>query len=125
LIDNVAPANADTITAPYTFVLGDWERFQVVDAGGGSIALRALSVSKYAVAWANILGNPLLADFTAIGDWEKLQWIDVGGGFINLRANSNGNYILARADEPEAPLRANSTTQGDWEKFSWGRYVSG
>jgi hypothetical protein len=120
-------ARADETDAPLkakSTVLGDWEKFQVIDVGGGFVTLRALSVNKNVVAWADGVGNPLLANSTVFGNWEKLQWIDVGGGFINLKANSNGNYVLARADETESPLRANSTIQGDWERFSWGRFVS-
>lgn len=119
-------ARPDEINAPLkakSSVLGDWEKFQVVDAGGGYVALRALSVSKYVVAWANTPGNPLLANSDALGNWEKLQWTASTDGLTYLRANSNGNYVLARADEAQSPLRATSTSQGDWEKFGWSRYV--
>jgi hypothetical protein len=65
--------------------IGGWERFQLVDAGGGYVALRAESNQRYVVAWANRSGNPLLAradepDSPAraasfdSGDWERFRW---------------------------------------------------
>ncbi|MEU4192025.1 DUF1080 domain-containing protein [Kribbella sp. NPDC026611] len=121
-------ARADETDAPLkakSTQLGNWEKFQVLDAGAGFIALKALSNNRNVVAWASVTGNPLRANSDVLGDWEKLQWIDVGNGSINLKANSNGKYVVARADESESPLRANSDVQGDWEKYSWGRYLTG
>lgn len=121
--DNYVVAWANQADAPLkanSTAVGNWEKFQVVDAGNGYIALRALSNNRYVVAWANRLDNPLLAHSTAVGGWERFQWIDLGGGRMYLKAASNGNYVVARPDDFESPVQASGRGQGDWERFTWG-----
>ncbi|MFF5051703.1 LamG-like jellyroll fold domain-containing protein [Micromonospora sp. NPDC000663] len=104
-----------------TTVLGQWEKFEVIDAGGGRIALRALANGHYVVAYADLGGNPVYANSTILGGWEQFDWVGLDAGAVYLKAAATGGYLLARADEPSAPLRANGIA-GAWEKFSWGIY---
>ena len=98
--------------------VGTWERFQVVDAGGGFVALKAMINNQYASAW-NDPARTLQARIGAIGEWEKFQWIDAGGGFIALKANANGQYVAAWNDSNRT-LQARTGAIGEWEKFTWG-----
>ncbi|WP_432833174.1 PQQ-dependent sugar dehydrogenase [Dactylosporangium sp. CA-092794] len=97
-------------------VIGDWEQFDVADAGDGYVALRARANLRYVTAEAG--GNsPLIANRTSIGDWEKFQMIDNGDGTISLKAKANGRYVTAD-NGGNSPLIANRTSIGAWEKFT-------
>lgn len=97
--------------------MGSAEQFEVVDVGGGHVALRAVSAGRYVVAWASVEGKPLRVNSVILGDWERFRWSDVDGGVAYPVASSTGGYVLARADEAGSPLRANGI-QGEWEKFT-------
>jgi hypothetical protein len=107
------PLKADSDT------FGPAEQFEVVDVGGGQVALRAVSAGRYVVAWASVEGKPLRANSVILGAWERFRWSDVDGGVAYLVASSTSGYVLARADEAGSPLRADGI-QGEWEKFAWG-----
>ncbi|MFP2926536.1 family 16 glycosylhydrolase [Pyxidicoccus sp. 3LG] len=102
-----------------------WEQFQVVDAGGGSIALRASGSGLYVSADTN-LGGQLVANRPTIQDWERFQWVDFGNGSIGLRARSNNLFVSADLDRgASAPLYASRATAGCWESFTWGAISGG
>jgi len=89
----------------------DWERFTVVDAGNGKIALR--SMNKY-VSSENGLA-PITCSRTTIGDWERFDWIVNADGKISLRGN-NGRYISS--ENGTVAMTCNRTSIGGWEAFS-------
>ncbi len=97
--------------------VGTWERFQVVDAGGGFIALKATINNQYVSAW-NDTNRTLQARVGSIGEWEKFQWVDAGGGYIALKANANNQYVSAWNDTNRT-LQARISSIGEWEKFQW------
>ncbi|MCP3141513.1 family 16 glycosylhydrolase [Pyxidicoccus xibeiensis] len=102
-----------------------WEQFQVVDAGGGTIALRASGSGLYVSADTN-LGGQLVANRATIQDWERFQWVDFGNGSIGLRARSNNLFVSADLDRgASAPLYASRGTAGCWESFTWGSVGGG
>lgn len=53
--------------------IGPWEEFQLVDAGGGYVALRSRANNLYVVAENG--GNSLIANRAAIGPWERFQLV--------------------------------------------------
>lgn len=109
--------NADG-TAPVeavATVVDTWEKFTVVDAGGGAIALRAQANGNYVSAWQNTPGAPLVALVTAIGAWERFRWV-AGAGLVAL---ANGQFVSARQDTTDTPLLAEGPRMQGWETFQW------
>lgn len=95
-----------------------WESFQVLDAGNGTIALKA-SNGMYVSADLNIAANaPLVATRTAINTWETFQWIDLGNGQVNLKAMATGKFVSADQNLGSI-LVADRATAGGWETFTW------
>lgn len=109
-----APLVADRTAA------AGWELFQIIDAGGGTIALRVSETGRYVSADTN-LGGQLVANRTAIGDWERFEWVDFNNGTIGLRARSTGRFVSTDTNRgANAPLYADRATAGCWEAFSFG-----
>ena len=100
--------------------VGDWQKFKIVDAGGGYIGLQSYANNKYVGAWLSEANNPLQARVDTIEDWQKFQWIQLENGYIALQAYANGNYVSAWTDATNAPLQARVVDILDWEKFQWG-----
>ncbi len=102
--------------------VGAWEKFVVVDAGGGLIALKANANNKYVCAdkYLDAANWKLAANRTAIGAWEKFTWIANSDGTVSLKANGNSKYVCADAalNGTVPPLVANRTAIGAWEKFT-------
>jgi hypothetical protein len=96
------------------------EQFQVVDAGGGFVALRSVANGRYVCAdlnrgaWA-----PLVADRAAIADWERFQWIELAGGNVAFRGRTTNRYVAADLNRA-AHLVADRTAIDTWETFGWG-----
>lgn len=103
-----------------------WEQFQVVDAGGGTVALRATGSGLYVSADTNV-GGQLVANRPSIQDWERFEWVELGNGSIGLKARSNGLYVSADLNRnASAPLYAMRTSiAGCWESFTWGAVGGG
>lgn len=93
--------------------VGDWERFTVVDAGGGKIALR--SMNKY-VSSENGAAS-VTCSRTTIGDWEKFDWVVTTDGKVALRGN-NGRYISS--ENGAAEMTCTRTSISGWEAFTYG-----
>ncbi len=103
-----------------------WEQYQVVDAGGGLIALRARESGLYVSADTN-LGGQLVASRTTLQDWERFEWVELGNGSIALKARSNGLFVSADLNRgASAPLYASRASVGGcWESFTWGAVGGG
>src|SRR5215470_4682728 len=69
-----APLVADRTT------VGGWEQFQVIDVGGGFIALKSIGTGKFVSADLN-RGTyaPLVSDRASASTWEPFTWGAVGG----------------------------------------------
>jgi GH25 family lysozyme M1 (1,4-beta-N-acetylmuramidase) len=106
-----APLIANRATA------GIWEQYDVVDLGGGDVALRAHANNLYVTAESG--GNaPLIANRTAVGAWERFRLVKNGDdGSVSLLAGANGKYVSADS-AGAAALIANRTAIGAWERFT-------
>lgn len=93
--------------------VGDWEKFLVVDASNGKIALR--SMGKY-VSSENGATSGITCNRTAIGGWEAFDWVSVGSNQVALRGN-NGMYICS--ENGTAVMRCNRATYSGWETFTF------
>lgn len=98
--------------------VGLWEKFTVVDAGGGAVALRSLAEGHYVSAWKDTAGAPLVALVTAIGDWERFRWVVTGPGGVGLLSLATGQFVSAR-DTTGSPLMAMAPRLQGWETFQW------
>jgi hypothetical protein len=99
--------------------VGTWEKFLVVDAGSGKIALR--SMSKY-VSSENGAASGITCNRTAIGGWEIFDWVVNADGKISLRGN-NGLYVSS-----ENGTKAMTCTRpaiGGWETFTYAITTAG
>lgn len=92
-------------------VAGDWEKFTVVDAGDGKIALK--SMDKYVSSENGT--QAITCSRTSVGDWEKFDWMVNADGKISLRGN-NGLYISS--ENGTAAMTCNRTSISGWEAFS-------
>ena len=92
-----------------------WERFDVVDAGGGYVALRSLANGRYVTA-ENGGASALIANRLGIGDWELFQIVPNADGSVSLKAKANGKWVTAE-NGGAAPLIANRGTVSTWEEF--------
>jgi mannan endo-1,4-beta-mannosidase len=96
-----------------------WERFTVVDAGNGLIALQANANNLYVSAWTATANAPLEARAATVNTWEKFKWIDDGNGSISLQAQANNDYVSAWNDPYN--LEARATAINTWEEYQWGQ----
>lgn len=96
--------------------VGPWEKFVVVDAGNGNIALRAMANNKYVCA-DNAGAAALIANRDVVGGWETFTEVDAGNGKIALRASANSKYVCAD-NAGAASLIANRDVVGGWETFT-------
>lgn len=115
----------DTINWPLAgnrTAVGSWEKFEVVDAGGGAVAFKAVGNNKF-VAADGFNNWRLMANRSTIGgSWEKFEWIDNPDATFSLRALGNNKVIVSdrNLDPANWPLEANrNSVGGDWEKFNW------
>src|SRR5215831_3424945 len=111
-----APLVADRTT------VGGWEQFQVIDVGGGFIALKSIGTGKFVSADLN-RGTfaPLVADRASASTWEHFTWADLAGGAFTLTGRVTGKFVsadLARA--AYAPLVSDRVSASTWETFTWG-----
>src|SRR5215475_5360643 len=109
------------LVADRTAVSG-WEQFQVIDAGGGFIALKSIGTGRFVSADLN-RGTfaPLVADRVSANTWEHFRWADLAGGAFTLTGRVTGKFVsadLARA--AYAPLVSDRVTASTWETFTWG-----
>jgi hypothetical protein len=94
---------------------GGWEQFDVVDVGGGLIALRSRANGRY-VSADKAGAAPLIARAITVGSWERFQLIHNRDNSVSLKAMINGRYVTAE-DAGRKPLIANRTAIGWWEEF--------
>jgi hypothetical protein len=95
--------------------IGTWERFDVIDLGGGNVGLRAQINGRYVCA-ENAGAAALIANRTAIGPWETFRMVVNANGTVSFLAQANGMYVTAE-NAGAAPLIANRAAIGGWEQF--------
>jgi hypothetical protein len=102
--------------------ISTWEQFDIVDAGGGFVALRSKMNNLYVAAESGTTDVPLRARSSSVGDWEKFAFEKQSDGYFAIKAKVNGKYVQAAAGTTNSPMRAVSgsvsTSSTSWEKFS-------
>jgi glucose/arabinose dehydrogenase len=96
-------------------VVGAAERFDLVDLGGGKVALRARVNNMYVCA-ENGGAASLIANRAAVGAWETFTRVNNADGSISLLAGANSMYVTAENGGAVA-LIANRAAIGPWEEF--------
>ncbi|RYD70371.1 MAG: hypothetical protein EOP84_26805 [Verrucomicrobiaceae bacterium] len=113
--------NSNLALAQWATTVGTWERYQVVDAGSGLIALKSLNNGYFLSADLTRADKGLRAAYqnAAIGAWEKFQWVDAGNGEFGLKSNANNFFVSANMNEGQMLQAGWATTIQGWEKFGW------
>jgi hypothetical protein len=96
---------------------GEWETFELVDLGGGKVALRA-SNGKFVCADRSI-GGLLVANRDTVGDWETFELLSFDGDRKVLRA-TDGRYVtadLGLEGDLKGRLFADRPDPREWETF--------
>ncbi|MCG8698710.1 MAG: T9SS type A sorting domain-containing protein [Bacteroidales bacterium] len=86
-----------------------WEKFTVVNAGGGKIALKGNN-GKYV---SN--GSPMWCNVNSITNAAKFTKVNVGGGKIALKG-SNNKFVSS--ENGLKPMNCNRAIAQGWEKFT-------
>ena len=95
--------------------LGPEQSFEIVDLGGGRVALRSESSGMYVCA-EDAGNSPLVCDRTEVGEWETFEFVDLGNTHFALRALVNGKFVCAENAGADL-LIANRDAVGPWETF--------
>ncbi len=106
------------ITADRTSVDG-WEKFTVINASDGKIALRGNN-NKY-INSQNGTAR-MTCSSNAIGGWEAFEWFDINGQ-IALKG-FNGKFVSAEGGST-AGMNCNRETVSGWEVFDWSTTTAG
>ncbi len=121
----LASANGRYVTAEHSgssalianrTAMNTWERFDLIDAGGGYVALRSHANGRLVTA-EQAGSSPLIANRSLIGEWEKFTMVVNADGTVSFQAKANGRYVTAE-HAGSSPLIANRTVIGVWERFS-------
>jgi len=93
----------------------DWEKFLVVDAGGGRVALKG-SNGKY-VSCENGY-SAMTCNRVSYDDWEKFEWIAVSSDEVAL-FGFNNKYVSSENGSTSG-MNCNRHAYQGWEVFRWG-----
>nr|WP_211216447.1 PQQ-dependent sugar dehydrogenase [Actinoplanes globisporus] len=117
LVNNqfVSAPNSTTSLIANKAAAGTTERFDVVDLGGGNVALRSRATNLYVCA-ENGGAQALIANRATVGPWETFALIRNADGSESLRSAANNMYVTAE-NAGANPLIANRAAIGAWEKF--------
>ncbi|MCG8696463.1 MAG: T9SS type A sorting domain-containing protein, partial [Bacteroidales bacterium] len=98
-----------------------WEKFDVVDAGDGNIALLANANGNYVCADKSINSGtpPVVANRSQVSKWEKFKWITIDENSFVLQSNTNGKYIRLNTSMKDKPLVAAANSINDAEVFQY------
>lgn len=99
-----------------------WEQFQVIDVGGGYVALKSIGNGLFVSAdQARGAYAPLVADRGAPDTWEHFLWADLQGSTFTLKGRVTDKFVCADLNRGDyAPLVSDRTAASTWETFSWG-----
>lgn len=93
--------------------VGAWERFTVVSAGNGKVALKG-SNGRYVSSENGT--QAMRCDRTTIGAYEAFDWIAVNSTTVQLKGN---NARFVSSENGGIPVTCNRTVAGSWENFTW------
>ena len=118
---NFVTANLNVTNSPLTAAwatsIQDWERFVVIRAEAGRIALRSAANDQYVATENNRTDKLLRANRDAVGEWEQYQWINNSDGTVSLKAQVNGQYVQVTSNGDVQAI--NNAITSD-TKFTWG-----
>ena len=118
---NFVTANLNVTNRPLTAAratsVQDWERFVVIRAEAGRIALRSAANDRYVATENNRTDKLLRANRNAVGEWEQYQWINNSDGTVSLKAQINGLYVKVTSKGDVRALNKAITSEA---KFTWG-----
>jgi hypothetical protein len=98
-------------------VASTWEMFDIVDAGGGYVALRSKMNNLYVATEVGTTNAPLRARSSSIGAWEKYTIETVSGGYA-FKSAGNGMYVQADIEMANDDVMARVTGAGAWETWN-------
>jgi len=111
-------SNSDTITANSS-TAGTAQFFNVVDEGGGKVALLSIANRLYVSNNVNS-GDKLMAQWaTSAGSWETFTWGDLGSGNFSLYSAASSRYVSCNLNGSNVLMAQFSTSVGSWETFKW------
>jgi len=87
-------------------VAGDAQKFILLDAGNGYIAIQSVLTGKFVSADPADIWR-LKANATTIGTNEKFAWVDLTNGNSALRSVGSGKYVMTNGIAGDT-LRADS-----------------
>ncbi|GIJ79492.1 S8 family serine peptidase [Micromonospora phaseoli] len=96
--------------------MGTAQRFDIVDAGSGLVALRSRVNGLYVVAPTNGT-KPLIASHKTIVTSAKYTIVNHTDGSVSLKSQINGKYVTA-STSGSSSLMASKTSIGTNEKFT-------
>lgn len=91
---------------------GSWENFQVINAGSGSIYLKAMNM----YVSSEFGKTPMSCNRATAGSWERFDWIPNADGSFSLRG-SNGRYVSSGNGTYD--MTCESVEVQSWEKFRY------
>lgn len=91
--------------------LGPWEKFQVVDAGNSTIALKGNN-GLYVTAT-----SPMFCTGTTLDSTTRFKWINLSNNTVAFQS-LKGQYVSS--ENGTQPMNCNRATIGGWETFRWG-----
>ncbi|MFI7077694.1 S8 family serine peptidase [Micromonospora sp. NPDC049903] len=97
--------------------LGTAQRYDVVNAGSGLVALRSKNTGRYVVAPSKGT-KPLIASHKTIVNAGKFTIVHHTDGTVSLKAKANGKFVTA-AKSGKSSLKASKTSVGSSEKFTF------
>ncbi len=92
-----------------------WEKFDVIDAGNGKVALRGTNGQYISSENGTAAMN---CNRPSYSDWEKFDWVVVGTTQVALRGN-NGRYVCSE-NGATTGMNCNRESYSGWEIFNWG-----
>lgn len=91
-----------------------WEKFDVIDAGNGKVALKGTNGRYISSENGTAAMN---CNRESYSDWEKFDWVVVGTQ-VALRGN-NGRYVSSE-NGATTGMNCNRESYSGWEIFNWG-----
>lgn len=91
--------------------LGPWEKFEVVDAGNSTVALKG-SNGLYVKAT-----SPVYCTGTTLDSTTRFNWVNLSSNTVALQS-LKGLYLCS--ENGIQPMNWNRTSIGGWETFRWG-----
>ena len=89
-----------------------WEKFLVVDAGGGLIALQSGSNGQYVTG-----SSPMWCNATSVGAAQKFSWVIPATGQVQLKCSSNNLFVSS--ENGTTAMNCNRAVAQAWETFTW------